>query len=65
MKIEVIPPPKCPECKSTNVFKHKDTITCEACRKEFNPRYGEKRMDAKYPIGKGHNPKIDTGDYLE
>lgn len=65
MKVEVIPPLKCPGCGSTACHKTgKHLIQCHDCLCETDTKKGKKKK--KY-FGKtgGHDPKVDTGDYLE
>lgn len=75
VKIERIPPLKCPECKcdekpneGTNVTKKGKTkviISCYDCGYDYELSTGKKiRRDADLK-GKGHDPRYYTGDYLE
>lgn len=77
VKIDRIPPLKCPECgsddpneekKGTNVSKKGKTkivISCYDCGFDYEIKTGKKTKRPKISTGKGHDPRYDTGDYLE
>lgn len=62
--IEIIPPLKCPQCKSTSVISKKGSIHCDECKVITKPS-GDKEKIKTYSTGKGRNPWCDTGNYLE
>jgi hypothetical protein len=64
MKIETIPPLKCPQCKSICVIKKGKNIHCDECKTITKPD-GKNEKVKTYPTGKGHNPRWDTGDFFE
>jgi ribosomal protein L37AE/L43A len=64
MKIEVISPLKCPQCKSVCVTKKGTAIHCDEC-KMITKKDGKTEKMKTYPKGKGRNPRYDTGDFLE
>lgn len=66
MKIEKVEPLKCPECGTTDCTKEgKNWVRCFMCKQQFNLVTGKKKKSPVVTFGKGHNPKFDTGDYLE
>lgn len=65
MEVEKIKPLECPGCKSKSVTKRNALIDCDDCFFSFHINTGEKVKRTKNKSGKGHNPRFDTGDYLE
>jgi len=61
--IEKLPPLICTKCGGTNITKDKETKTCNDCSTVF---CGDKETpkDKEY-LGRGKDPKFDTGDYIE
>lgn len=64
VEIQKIPPLQCAECKSKNVNKSAGRLTCFDCKKTYLPNGKTKNLNT-FSFGKGHNPRVDTGDYLE
>lgn len=65
MKIERLEPLECPNCNSSNVSKRGKHIDCYDCHFSCDTETGKKTKMTKDKHGKGHNPRYDTGDYLE
>jgi len=63
MKVEKLPPLKCPKCGSTHVTKNGKTLVCEDCRVVNNLKTGQvKPKDRNWHAPKGYIPK-EKEDY--